>query len=169
MSEQQPASGADREEVPTDVITIRKPGRAFRVIAMTLGTIIVATGLLAAGFFLGQSTRKSDEQVARERAVAVRVAVERKGAEDKQLRIRMMERQEAKLKARHRSVIRRVVRKLKKSGDRRAQQAFASGNASGFSSGRQQGFDDGVDEGIERASDEVVCSDDPDVPLPYCN
>lgn len=131
---------------------------------------ILATGV--GGYFLGQSTRKSDDVVVSERAAAVSRAVAAKGAEDKKLRLRIMERQEARLKARNRSVTRRVVRRLKKAMERRANQAYASGSSAGFSSGRNAGVNEGREEGIQEgiavASDEVTCSDDPDVPLPYC-
>ncbi|MGK2936185.1 MAG: hypothetical protein ACSLFR_00005 [Solirubrobacteraceae bacterium] len=138
------------------------------IVTGIVGAALAVVVFFASGFFVGQSTRKSAEQVAKERTEAVNVAVvaavDRKGEEDKKLRLRMMARQETKLKARNRSVIRRVVRKMKRSGARKADEAYASGSAVG----RNEGFETGVDAGIEKASDDVVCSDDPDVPLPYC-
>jgi len=80
-----------------------------------------------------------------------------------------MARAEKKIKDRHKVVLRRVVRNLKKSGDQKAQQSFASGSQTGFSSGKEQGVEEGVEEGLERGSDELTCSDDLDVPLPPCD
>ena len=144
------------------------------VLIPVLVLVVLAAGV--GGFFLGQSSRKSDEVVATERAAAVSRAVAAKGAQDKKLRLRIMERQETRLKARNRSVTRRVVRRLKKAMERRANQAYASGTSAGFSSGRnagvaagrEEGLEEGIQEGINVASDDLTCSDDPDVPLPYC-
>ena len=51
--------------------------------------------------------------------------------------------------------------------------AVASASASGYSSGSAAGYSsgnaDGIEEGIDVASDELSCSDDMDVALPFCN
>lgn len=139
--------------------------------------VLLLAGAAIGGYFFGQSSRQSDAQVAQERTNAVNVAVRRavndavakKGAEDKEKRLRIMARAEKKIKDRNKVVVRRVVRNLKKSGDRKAQQSFSSGTQSGFSSGKEQGVEEGVEEGLERGSDELTCSDDLDVPLPSCD
>lgn len=158
-----------REEPPRSdpgVIVIPRPGRRARLAAGLLLGLVAGAALSVGGYFVGQGTRKSDEQVARERAAAVTKAVAAKGAEDHAKRLRIMARAEERQKRRQRVVIRRVVRKLKKSADRKAAQSFASGQSSGYSSGR----DAGVEEGIVRGSDQLTCSDDPDVTwLPFCN
>lgn len=166
------------EPAATTTITIPSPRRVLKTLALIV-PLILAVG--AATFFVGQATRESDDQVAREQRAAVRqavavavpkaveIAVAKKGAEDKEKRLRIMARAEEKLKARHRTVLRRVVRKLKKSGDRKAQLAFSNGSSSGYSSGREDGHVEGVQDGIVTASDQLTCSDDPDVGfLPYC-
>lgn len=147
-----------------------------RVALVALITVFVL-GAWVSGFVVGQSTRKSDGQVAREQAVAVRTAVARevssavtrKGAEDHEKRLRIMTRAEKRLKAQNRTMIRRVVRKLKRSADRKSAAAFASGSSAGYTRGVGQGYANGVDDGITKASDDLTCSDDPDVPLPYCS
>lgn len=162
----------------TTTITLPSPRRVLKTLALIV-PLVLAVG--AAAFFVGQGTRKSDERVASEQRTAVReaiavavpkavkIAVDAKGAEDKAKRLRIMDRAEKKLKARHRTVLRRVVRKLKRSGDRKAQLAFSNGNSSGYSSGREDGVVEGVQTGIVQASDDLTCSDDPDVGfLPYC-
>jgi hypothetical protein len=136
--------------------------RALMVVSLFV-VLVISAG--AGGFFVGESTRKSDQQVARERTAAVSSGVAAKGAEVKTRYLAIMERAEKKIKDRNKVVLRRVVKRLKKQAEREAQQSFASGSQSGFSSGR----DAGVEEGVLKASDELTCSDDLDVALPYCN
>ena len=127
--------------------------------------LLLLAGASAGGFFLGQSTRMSDQQISVERTAAVSSGVAAKGAEVKTRYLAIMERGERKLKARNKVVMRRVVKRLKRQAVREAQQSYASGSQAGFSSGREAG----VDEGVLKASDELICSDDVDVALPYCN
>jgi hypothetical protein len=74
-------------------------------------------------------------------------------------------------KQKHRDVkvLRRVVRRMKSRARREAEAArnagYSAGNRAGFSAGHSTGVDDGV----RKASDELTCSDDLDVPLPFCN
>ena len=53
------------------------------------------------------------------------------------------------------------------------QRGYSSGNSAGYSAGTSAGYtsgrSDGIDEGIDTASDELTCSDDLDVPLPFCD
>lgn len=151
--------------------------RPTRIVAGTLLAVACIVGAFAGGFFTGQGTRMSDDQVAVQQRGAVNAAVARKGAEDKQKRLRIMARAEERMKKQHRKVIRRVVRKLKRSGDRKAEQSYSSGQSvgraagsrEGFASGSAAGFASGTEEGMFRASDDLSCSDDPDVAwLPYC-
>ena len=75
-------------------------------------------------------------------------------------------------KKRSERVIRRVVRKMKRSARRKMNEAhakgqrdgYSSGNAAGYSAGHSSGRDEGYSEGMEEASDDLSCSDDPDVP-----
>lgn len=129
---------------------------------------IVAT----AAFFVGQGTRKSDAVVALEEQAAVKqavvVAVRENNEEQRAVRRRALERAERALKRRNRVVIRRVVSRLKRASERRASQSFASGSQAGYQSGSEAGFEQGEQAGLFKASDELVCSDDSDVPLPAC-
>lgn len=154
--------------VPTSIDTAPTPEPRKRHTGRWLAFGALGLVLLAAagvgGFFAGQSTRKSDEQVASEQQVAVKravtAAVAKKGAEDKAKRLRIMHRAATRMNAKHRA----EVRKLRQAAARRADQAYSTGN----SVGRAAGYNEGVGDGITKASDDLTCSDDPDVPLPYC-
>ena len=73
--------------------------------------------------------------------------------------------------------VKRAVKKERKRAERLAETArnegygdgsvagFSSGHSTGYSEGESEGFEDGMD----TASDDLECSDDPDVPLPYFN
>jgi hypothetical protein len=66
------------------------------------------------------------------------------------------------------AVLRRVVRRMKVRARREAEAARAAGYSSGNSAGFNTGHSVGVDDGVKKASDELTCSDDLDVPLPFC-
>lgn len=134
---------------------------------------LIVLGIVAtAAFFIGQGTRKSDAVVALEEQAAVKqavvAAVRENNEEQRAVRRRALERAERALKRRNRVVIRRVVSRLKRASERRASQSFASGSQAGYQSGSQAGFEQGEQAGLFKASDELVCSDDSDVPLPAC-
>lgn len=120
----------------------------------TLAAVAIAIPLIAAAFLLGQSTRKSDDEVHRDIVVA-RTA--QKSFDTKRAQVKthnLLQRQEKKLK--------KVFNKRAKI---RANKAYESGSSSGYSSGYKSGSVDGLIEG----SDELSCSDDPDVTwLPAC-
>ena len=138
-------------------------------IAATIGGVVLALGIAAAGFFIGQGTRLSDPQVEEK----VEAAVDRTTAEQKQIRRKALGEARRAQKRHDRKVIRRVRRKLEKAAERRAQQSYASGQSVGYSSGSREGFEEGssvgFEEGMSEASDDLTCSDDPDVSwLPFC-
>ena len=137
--------------------------------AATIGGVVLALGIAAGAFFLGQGTRLSDLQVAER----VEAAVDRTTDEQKQIRRKAVGEARRAQKRHDRRVIRRVRRKLEKAAERRAQQSYASGQSVGYSSGSREGFEEGssvgFDEGMNEASDDLACSDDPDVSwLPFC-
>ncbi len=146
---------------PAPPATGRGWSRWFAVGVLSLA-LLAAVG--AAGFFVGQGTRKSDEQVSTEQAAAVKkavtIAVAKKGAEDKAQRLRIMHRAATRMNAKHRA----EVRRMRQTAARRANEAYSAGS----SVGRATGYNEGIDDGITKASDDLVCSDDPDVPLPPC-
>lgn len=65
--------------------------------------------------------------------------------------------------------LRRVVRRMKSRARRETEAARNSGYSAGNSAGFSAGHSTGVDDGVRKASDELTCSDDLDVPLPFCN
>lgn len=140
----------------------------LRWVAVGALAIALLAGTAAGAFLGGQSTRKSEEVVRAETKatvaaaveIAVTDAVEKKGAEDKAKRLKIMHRAAVRMKARHRV----EIRKVRRVGERKAARAYSSGSAVG----QQTGYAAGVDDGITKASDDLTCSDDPDVPLPYC-
>lgn len=134
---------------------------------------VLAVVLIAGAVLVGQSTRKSDSQIAIERQQAVGTAVsatQRQAAIEKQGAVE----DAVTTQQRHdQAVTRRVRRRLQRSADRRAQQSYTQGQATGYSSGQADGYQNGqrtgYQDGMHDATDQVTCSDDPDVPLPYCN
>lgn len=146
-----------------------KARAAWVVPVVAVLAALAVVGLIAGAFLIGQGTRKSDEQVAKEKRAAVAAAVLATQRADAAEQKRVVKRVREKQKRRTRVVVRRVVRKLKKSSERKAQQSYASGSAQGYSNGRQEGYDAGTVDGATKATDQVTCSDDPDVTwLPFC-
>jgi hypothetical protein len=129
--------------------------RVFAIVAATLG-------VGAAAFFGGQATRMNDDAVASQKQVAVTIAVGKVRAD-------------AKVHERH--AVRKAIRKTRtktrtterKRATRLSDQARNNGYASGNSAGYSSGHSAGESEGINKASDELVCSDDSDVALPSCS
>ena len=66
-------------------------------------------------------------------------------------------------------VLRRVIRRMKVRARRESKAARDAGYSAGNSAGFSSGHSSGVDDGVRKASDELTCSDDLDVPLPFCN
>lgn len=154
--------------VPVDAPPER-PRRAWLGPVLIAAAAVAVLGLLVGSFFLGQGTRKPDDQIAAEKRAAVVSAIALTRREDAAEQARVVKRVREKQKRRMRVVVRRVVRKLKRSSARRAAASYANGSAAGFTNGRAQGYDAGTQDGAREATDQVVCSDDPDVTwLPYC-
>lgn len=65
-------------------------------------------------------------------------------------------------------VLRRVVRRMKVRSRREVKAARDAGYSAGNSVGYSNGHSTGVDDGVRKASDELTCSDDLDVALPFC-
>jgi hypothetical protein len=74
-------------------------------------------------------------------------------------------------------VLRRAVRKMKSAARRKIDAAYkqgqsdgySSGSAAGYSAGSDAGFSQGTEAGLIKGSDDLTCSDDPDVSwLPFC-
>ncbi len=155
-------------------MTINISGRnILRIAAATAATI----GVGAAAFFGGTSTRMSDDAVASQKTVAVKTAVQ-KTENEHAIEIDGVKDAAA---AHERRTVKRAVKKAVKKERKRAQrladtarnEGYSNGSAAGYGSGHSAGYSegesDGFENGIDTASDDVECSDDPDVPLPYCD
>lgn len=128
----------------------------------TIAAVAIAIPLIACAFLLGQSTRKSDDEVQRN-IVAAKTTQKAIDAKRAQIKTRnLLQRQEKKLK--------KVFNKRAK---KRAEKAYKNGSSAGYSSGSADGFSTGYDsgavDGLIEGSDDLSCSDDPDVTwLPAC-
>lgn len=66
-------------------------------------------------------------------------------------------------------VLKRALRRLKSAMRRQVTEAQRNGYASGSAAGYSNGHSAGVTDGLHEGSDQVTCSDDPDVTwLPFC-
>lgn len=159
-------------------MTINIDGQGLiRVAAIAAATV----GVGAAAFFGGQTTRMSDEARANERQDAVAAAVQKA---EKQNAVEMAEMKQA-AREHERKAVRKAKRSTRKLERKRAEQkaerarseGYSAGNTAGYGAGHSAGYSDGessgrtagYEEGIDAASDDLTCSDDPDVALPYCN
>jgi hypothetical protein len=143
-------------------------------------TMLIAIGLSAVaalGFFAGQSTRDSDGEVRVRLASAVDVAIDRTTREQEALRRKVIREVRRDQRKHDRKVMRRLRVKLQRSAERRSAVSYQSGQSAGYESGSADGYESGSEDGFvsgavagaSDATDEVVCSDDPDVTwLPYC-
>ena len=157
---------------------VRSPWRKVIGVAVVLALL---AGTSVGGFLLGQDTRKSDRQVAELTSNAVARETDRQQA----LRQEALDEQAVRNKAK----MRQTVKKMRREAKRRADRSFASGQSAGYSSGQTvgkkqgeaagyaagsidgyvDGATEGYDSGMSDASDELTCSDDPDVTwLPAC-
>ena len=131
------------------------------------GLVLVAA--LVGGFFAGQSTRASDTEVRATIASEVREAVDRTMREQILLRRKVIREVRADQKKKDRALMRQMRGKLQKAAEERAAASYASGQSTGYSAGSADGYDEGSVDGAIEASDDLDCSDDPDVGwLPYC-
>jgi hypothetical protein len=166
-------------------MTIQIDGRSM---LRATGVVAATIGVGAAAFFGGQTTRLSDDARASERQDAVQVAVEKVENEN------AVELAGVKQDAREheKRAVKKAVKKERKRAEKQAERArnegYSAGNSAGYGAGHSAGYSegedagysdgsadgysdgsaDGYEDGLDDASDEVTCSDDPDVPLPYC-
>lgn len=131
--------------------------------------VVVAIAVVAATFLIGQGTRKSDAQVASERQAAVAAAVASTRQADRLVQVRLTTAAVAEQQRHDTRIVRRVRRRLQRSAEERSRQSYASGQSAGYTSGQAAGYQSGTQDGLRRGSDDLTCSDDPDVGwLPYC-
>jgi flagellar biosynthesis/type III secretory pathway protein FliH len=147
-----------------------------RTIVRALVLIALVAAACAAAFFIGQNTRLTEATAAdRVKANVEHTNVERdrelkgalsdaKAAEQKRVgKINDMWRGRiTRIKKDHKRVLAKQVESARQAG---IDAGYSTGSAAGYSSGKEEG----VEEGIDKASDELTCSDDMDVDLPFCN
>lgn len=112
----------------------------------TLVVVAVALPLIAAAFFIGQSTRTSDQQVNKELAstAATQRAIDGKRAKTKTHNL--LVRQEKKIK---KVLNKRAKKKAQKAYENGSANGYSSGNAAGYSSGHDDGSAEGLDYGVD--------------------
>ena len=141
----------------------------------------IAAGLVLVGggaFAAGQATRASDQEVTRRVATAVQKQVERDEiAKEKAVELAKAEQKKRtariwkdKLHAAVRKARRAAYDKGYASGQ---SDGYVSGQSDGYEAGQSAGYESGHDaghrDGLIEGSDELTCSDDPDVTwLPPC-
>lgn len=158
-------------------MTIQISGRKLLVGVLAI-MMIAAAGYIA--FLVGQMTRITEADATARTNTQVERAIERtveadvkkadarvaatKRADNKRLDTRVH-----RLNKMWRGRLSRAKDEARRAGEAAG---YSSGQSEGYSSGQSAGFSSGhsagVDEGIEQASDELDCSDDLDVPLPFC-
>jgi len=141
--------------------------RGFVVALFAVLFIALATG--AAGYLVGQASRKSDATVSTLVNHRVSSAIAATNAERDIVQIKVIK--QAKT-AQYKKDNKRWNKRLKKAVKASYDKGYTRGNSTGYSAGTTAGFNSGkvagVDEGIEKASDDLICSDDPDANLPPC-
>jgi hypothetical protein len=145
-----------------------------RRIFLTIGAVVALGGIGAGAFFGGQTTRMSDSARAAERSTAVNVAVTRTKRQDAAtLTVRLAAQRKAAKKD-ERIALRRLhkkdVKNAQQLADEARNQGFSAGDSAGYNNGYSSGHDTGVEDGLVQGSDQLTCSDDPDVYwLPPCS
>ena len=165
----------DKHESTKSTISVKKrTGRFAAIGALVLA--VLATGLIFTTNHVQAQYKERDDRYV---ALAIKTDRDEEAATLAASRAEDVAVKDAVSAEKKRSerVIKRVVRKMKRSARRKMNEAYAkgqrdgysSGNAAGYSAGHSSGRDEGYSEGMDEASDDLTCSDDPDVPLPYCN
>jgi len=152
---------------------------SIRTIVRTTVLIALVAAACAVAFLAGQGTRISEataeqrtndriEKVNAHHKAELEASVDAALADAKRLeqkRVKglnkMWRDRITRMKRKHERSMERAVENAREAG---IDAGYATGSAAGYSSGKEEG----VEEGIEKASDDLVCSDDPDVDLPPC-
>src|SRR3954453_1544948 len=167
-----PGAGADTPGRRTDSGHERPHEQRTRFMPKPViaGLAVVMVAIVAlGGFFGGQNTRASGTEVSSRIDRAVKSAVTRTTAAQKQIRRKALHEARADQKRHDMAVMRRLRLKLTQAAERKSAASYASGHSVGYSTGNADGYSSGVDEGLVEGSDELTCSDDPDVTwLPGC-
>lgn len=113
--------------------------RLARVVALTVLFAAFAAVAAFGGYVYGRDGRRSDADIAREKAAAVHAAVvkavDAKGAADHLIRLKIVDRHVAAQRRADLDMLQRVLLAEQQAGDRRAAAAFDRGRAVGGSGG----------------------------------
>ena len=140
------------------------------IVIAVLGGLLLTAVAGTAGYFLGQSTRLSDAEVALAVDDGVDRAVSDTTEEQEASRRKALAESRRAQRRDMKKRLAKVRRDLSAKAEQQAAQSFASGQSTGYESGRSEGEVDGFEEGLTEGSDELTCSDDPDVYwLPACD
>ena len=144
---------------------------------LAIGAVTLGVG--AAAFFGGQTTRMDDTAVAAVKSNAVEQAIKATRAEDASILADKLAAQKTRSDRAQRKAVRKQRRITRRNERKRAErlsdtarnQGYSSGNSAGYGAGHSAGYSegdsDGYSEGLEDAEPQQ-CSNDIDVPLPYC-
>ena len=139
------------------------------VLAALAGLLITALAGTG-GYFYGQSTRLSDAEVALAVDDGVDDAVSATTEEQEGIRRKALAESRRAQRREMKQQLARVRRKLAEKAEQQAAQSFASGQSTGYEDGRTDGEVQGYEEGLTEGSDDLTCSDDPDIYwLPACD
>jgi hypothetical protein len=145
-----------------------------RKLFLTAGAVVALAGAGAGAFFGGQATRISDSARAAERGKAVTAAVARTQRQDAATLKAKLAAQARAAKKHERTALRKLHKKDVKNAahlaDEARSQGYSAGSSAGYNSGYGSGHDSGLQDGLIEGSDQLACSDDPDVYwLPPCS
>lgn len=142
-------------------------GQRIKWLLATLLGVVIALAVTTAGFAIGAHTRKSGDEVKQIVNVATTETQTAAEAHEKKAVTKAVEKSRKQQKE---YLVSKWNKKLKKAVADAREQAFDTGYSSGSSDGYSSGSTDGYSTGIHAGSDDLVCTDDPDVTwLPYCN
>lgn len=149
------------------------PNWLSKRVLIAVGAVLVLAGSSFGAVSYAGSQADERDQMRAQFASDIEAAAERAAAEKKEaVRAAMAEQ-----KKRYTRLIKRArtkaKRDAKKAFERGRDQGYSSGSAAGYASGSADGYAsgsvEGFEEGLDEGSDELSCSDDPDVYwLPPC-
>jgi len=142
-----------------------------RTLVRSLALLAVVAAACSVAFLAGQSTRLTEATATERVTTTVKATSARLTAEhtdELKRAAKAAHRHEQTRVRRTNQMWRGRVSKMNREHKREVEEAAATGYSSGSAAGYSSGNAAGVEEGVEKASDELVCSDDSDVDLPAC-
>lgn len=135
---------------------------------------LLLLGALAGSYLTGAASRMSDSEVTakitKEVATAVDARSELAAEEQAEAVTAALDNQKEELDKKWAKKLKTTVSREKKQSYKKGHEAgYTEGNSAGYSTGHSAGYETGHTDGLWDGSDELVCSDDPDVTwLPAC-